>query len=175
MVRRPWPTLPTAVRERLSTAIGGPRKMLTIYPTPDHANGSLIASKAYWIDLLRPTDDERAQVESTYHLQLPSREELSEVELSSRVSEENGVLFLNMPTVSHMSGVDHPPSPLGFVLSNDLLVTIRYTELRAFDTVAKKCAKDGMGLTSLDTFIALVDEMVDLSADLLEGIATEMD
>jgi magnesium transporter len=149
--------------------------MLTSYPTPGREDGSLPASKVYWIDLLRPTEDERTHVEDNYHLQLPSREELSEVELSSRVSEENGVLFLNMPTVTYMSGIDHPPSPLGFVLSKDILVTIRYTELRAFETVAKKCAKDGAQMTSLETFSALVDEMVDLSADLLEGVATEMD
>ena len=41
-----------------------------------------------------------------------------------------------MPTVSHMSELEHAPSPLGFVLSKNLLVTIRYTQLHAFDTVA---------------------------------------
>jgi magnesium transporter len=123
--------------------------MLTTYPTPGREDAT--ASKVYWIDLLRPTEDKRTHVEHNYHLQLPTREELSEVELPSRVSEENGVLFLNMPTVTYMSGIDRPPSPLGFVLSKDILVTIRYTELRAFESVVKKCAKDGAQLTSLET------------------------
>jgi len=42
---------------------------------------------------------------------------LSEVELSSRVSEDNGVLFLNMPAVTHLSALEQAPSPVGFVLS----------------------------------------------------------
>src|SRR6266446_4770395 len=112
--------------------------MLTEYPPSEHAEVSSPEQKAWWIDLLRPTDEERARVETGYGLKLPSRRELSEVESSSRVSEENGVLFLNMPTISHLSGVDEAPSPVGFVLSKDLLVTIRYTHLRSFEIVAAK-------------------------------------
>jgi magnesium transporter len=149
--------------------------MLTAYPASGHAETSPAASKVSWLDLLNPTNEERASVESRYGLKLPSREDLSEVESSSRVSEENGVLFLSMPIVSHASALDQPPSPVGFVLSKDLLVTIRYTQLRSFDAVAAKFSKsDGPG-TSVETFAALVDEMVDLSADLLEKIGAELD
>jgi len=148
--------------------------MLTTYPASDHADAALIAGTVSWIDLLRPTDDETSVVESRYGLQLPSRPELSEVELSSRVSVEGGVLFLNMPIVSTATGRDYSPSPVGFVLSKDLLVTIRYTESRSFDTVAKKFTKDGRCPSSIDAFVAIVDEMVDFSADLLEGIAADL-
>src|SRR5262249_59000185 len=145
-------------------------KMLTAYPGSAHA-----ARKASWVDLLDPTQEERASVERDYGLELPSREELSEVESSSRISEENGVLFLSMPLVSHAHALDEAPSPIGFVLSKDVLVTIRYTQLRAFDTVAAKFSKDDAHRSSVDAFAALVDEMVDLSADVLEDIAAELD
>jgi magnesium transporter len=149
--------------------------MLTAYPASMDADASPAARHVSWIDLLSPTNEERASVESRYGLKLPSREDLSEVESSSRVSEENGVLFLSMPIVSHASALDQPPSPLGFVLSKDLLVTIRYTQLRSFDTVAAKFSKSDRPGTSVETFAALVDEMVDLSADLLEEIGAELD
>jgi Mg2+ and Co2+ transporter CorA len=116
--------------------------MLTAYPASGHAEASPAARDVSWLDLLNPTNEEEASVESRYGLKLPSRQELSEVESSSRVSEKNGVLFLNMPTVSQMSGLDEAPSPVGFVLSKDLLVTIRYTHLRSFETVAEKFSKD---------------------------------
>jgi magnesium transporter len=74
-----------------------------------------------------------------------------------------------------MGGLDQAPSPLGFVLSNDLLVTIRYAQLRSFDTVAAKCSGGDGRFSSVETFAALVDEMVDLSADLIEQIAAELD
>jgi magnesium transporter len=140
-----------------------------------HAEVSSPAPTVSWIDLLHPTNEERASVEASYGLSLPSREELSEVELSSRISEKNGVLFLSMPTVSHVGGLDQAPSPLGFVLSKNLLVSIRYTQLHSFDTVAAKYSKVDGHFSSVDTFAALVDEMVDLSADLIEKIAADLD
>lgn len=160
--------------------------MLTAYPAftpalPSPASGggkgrgAHTARKVSWLDLLDPTQEERSSVESKYGLKLPSREELSEVESSSRISEENGVLFLSIPVVSHTHAVEESPSPIGFVLSKDLLVTIRYTQLRSFDAVAAKFSRKEACGSSVEAFAALVDEMVDLSADLLEGIAAELD
>ena len=131
--------------------------------------------KASWLDLLDPTPDERSIVESDYGLKLPSREALSEVESSSRIVEENGVLFLSMPIVSHARALEEAPSPIGFVLSRDVLVTIRYTQLRSFDAAAAKFSKSDTRRSSVDAFATLVEEMVDRSADLLEGIASELD
>jgi magnesium transporter len=147
--------------------------MLTTYPPADHPAAALTAGHVAWIDLLRPTDDERRTVEARYGLQLPSLDELVEVELSSRVSEEDGVLFLNMPSaMAHPS--EHAPSPIGFVLGKDVLVTIRYQAFHAFDVVVKRLAKLDHRPTSTGTFSALVDEIVDASADALEGIASEL-
>jgi magnesium transporter len=159
--------------------------MLTAYPAsaptlPSQASGGgkggdgQAACKVAWLDLLDPTEDERASVERNYRFKLPSREELSEVESSSRIFEENGALFLSIPFISHGRGVDEPLSPIGFVLSNDMLVTIRYTQLRSFDTVAAKFSECDARPASVDVFAALVEEMVDFNADWLEDVAAEL-
>jgi magnesium transporter len=161
-------------------------EMLTAYPASaptlhSQASGggkageAQAARKASWLDLFDPTEDERASVERNYRLKLPSREELSEVESSSRISEENGALFLSVPFISHGRGVDEPLSPIGFVLSKDVLVTIRYTQLRWFDTVAAKFSKSDACHSGVDVFAALVEEMVDFNAHWLQDIATELD
>jgi len=149
--------------------------MLTAYSTSARTEAADVARKVSWLDLLDPTNEERAGVESKFGLALPSREALSEVESSSRISEENGVLFLSMPIVSRAHAFDEAPSPVGFILTRDVLVTIRYTQLRSFDTVAAKFSKNDAPESSVETFAALVDEMVDLNADMLEGIAAELD
>lgn len=149
--------------------------MLTAHSISRHSKSSPATPAASWIDLLSPTSEERARVEGDYGLKLPSREELSGVELSSRISVEGGVLFLSIPTVSYMSELEHAPSPLGFVLSKDLLVTIRYEQLHSFDSVVEKCSRDDATFTSVEAFAALVDEMVELSADLIEKIAVDLD
>jgi len=149
--------------------------MLTTYTTSENVGTSDAPHTVSWIDLLHPTNEERASVEGGYGLKLPSREELSQVELSSRLAERNGVLFLSMPTVSHMGGLDQAQSPLGFVMSKKLLVTIRYAQLHAFETVAAKRSADGGSFSSVETFAALVDGMLELSADVIEQIAAELD
>jgi magnesium transporter len=161
-------------------------EMLTAYPAsaptlPSQASGAgkggdgRAARKVSWLDLLDPTEDERASVERNYMLKLPSREQLSEVESSSRISEENGAMFLSIPFISHGRGVDEPLSPIGSVLSNNVLVTIRYTQLRSFDTVAARFSKNDARPSSVEVFAALVEEMVDFNADWLEDIAAELD
>jgi magnesium transporter len=149
--------------------------MLTAYPAPPTAEVLHTAREVLWFDLLDPTTEEKASVESKLGLELPSREELSEVETSSRISEERGVLFLSMPIVSRAGAPEEAPSPIGFVLSKDVLLTIRYTQLGSFDKVAARFSKNDAPGSSVETFAALVEEIVDLSADLLEGIAAELD
>jgi magnesium transporter len=149
--------------------------MLTAHQATAQPGPSAGAGKPVWLDLLSPSSEERADVERRLGLTLPSREDLSEVETSSRVSEENGVLYLSMPAISPASAPDEPPAPVGFVLSRDMLVTIRYAQLRAFDAAAAKFSKPDAPATSVDAFAALIDEMVDLSADLLEKVAADLD
>jgi magnesium transporter len=149
--------------------------MLTAYPARGPVEAARISREVLWVDLLDPTDEEKARVESKFALRLPSREELNEVESSSRISEEDGILFLSMPSFSHARTLDEPSSPIGFVLSKNVLVTIRYTQLRSFDSAAAKFSKSHAPESSIETFAMIVDEMVDLSADLLEGLAAELD
>src|SRR5262249_10653265 len=125
--------------------------MLTAYPASARVE-THSPHKVSWIDLLDPTQEERASVETRYGLKLPSREELSEVESSSRISEEKGVLFLSMPIVSHAHAFEEAPSPIGFALSKDVLVTIRYTQLRSFDAAAAKFSKSDAGGSGVEAF-----------------------
>jgi magnesium transporter len=143
--------------------------MLNAHPASPHAR------KVSWLDLLDPTPDERAIVESDYGLKLPSREDLSEVESSSRISEENGVLFMSVPIASHDHAGDEAPSPIGFVLSKDVLVTIRYAPSRSFDSAAARFARCETGGSSAEAFTVVVEELVDSTADRLEDVAAELD
>jgi magnesium transporter len=145
------------------------RRMLTAHPVSPHAG------KVSWLDLLDPAPDEQAIVESDYGFKLPSREDLSEVESSSRTSEENGVLFMSVPIASHGHAGDEAPSPIGFVLSKDVLVTIRYAPSRSFDMAMAKFARCEPGGSSAEAFATVVEAIVDVTADRLEDIAATLD
>ncbi len=151
--------------------------MLSVYPTADGApeTDPAVLSDALWVDLFDPTPAETAAVESTLGAAVPSEWALSEIEPSSRLRIRNDVLFMSTPSATHRTPEDLVVAPIGFVLSKDRLVTVRYTPLPAFDAVA---AKFNPGRTtpktSLDVFVELLDEISDRIADVLEAINEEL-
>jgi magnesium transporter len=148
--------------------------MLTVHPASPSAKAGRAGAPPAWLDLVDPTPDEQAIVEHDFGFTLPSRDDLSEVESSSRIAEDNGVLFMSVPVAAHGRTFDEAPSPIGFVLSKDALITIRYSPSRSFDNAAARFAKCDSG-SSAEAFAILVEEMVDVTADRLEAIAGDLD
>jgi magnesium transporter len=128
-----------------------------------------------WIDLLSPTPEESAFVQQVTGLDVATRDELSEIETSSRLRSENGVLYLSMPALFRSDGVPIT-TPLGFVLSANHLITIRFEELVAFKTFANEIrAPENIHPSSAGAFNGVLEAMVDRMADILERVGTELD
>jgi magnesium transporter len=142
--------------------------MLTLFPkqatTPD---------TAIWIDLFNATDEEIKSVTSSLKVQIPSRADLEEIESSSRLQSEDGWIKLSTPVSAH--GDDEGPTPVGFMLSEKFLITIRYTELRGFDGASKLFTKENAAACATDdVFAYIVEGMVDYGADMLEQIGVTL-
>ena len=143
-----------------------PRQTLDISPH--------LASTAVWLDLLDPTDAERDAAERLTGLRVPSREDVAEIESSSRLYAEDRNLYFSMP-YSYL-GPDGRSQivPVGFVLSDHHLLTLRYAVLPAFDVFTERFAHAGPQ-TSSEVFIGLAETIVDRVADVLERVAAELD
>jgi magnesium transporter len=128
----------------------------------------MTSDRPIWVDLVNPTPEEAARVGAQYKIHVPSRESLQEVETSSRVRAEGQVLYVNMPLAIQDAAAGFAPVPLGFILSPELLVTVRYSDLRAFTKVKARVESDPH-LCSAAVFVALIDGMVDSAADMLEA------
>lgn len=153
--------------------------MLTIYRDP---GGSVRKSSAkklpkdvFWIDLLDPTEDERAFVESRSGLRVPSVEALSEIETSSRLIVDHGVIYLSATLVAQGDTPDPFLTPAGFILSPDLLVTVRFAELSTFQSVAAKVSGDKSIRSGAGVFTTLLEAFVDRGADVLERLGADLD
>ena len=132
-------------------------------------------AEAVWIDLHDPTAEEAQLVEDATGIRVPSRAALSEVESSSRLRRlKSGGLSLSTPMIT-FSRLDLSLKPLGFLLTTERLVTVRFHDLRAFDAVRTRvCEQDGACTTSLEVFIRLVEELVDNLADTLEEMSSDL-
>jgi magnesium transporter len=145
-------------------------EMLTLHPDRPHA-----PADARWVDLLDPDDADAALVASTTGLRVPTRDELREIETSSRTSVRDGVLYLSLPLVRRTAEGEVRVSPVGFVLSQDRLLTVRFDKFPVFETFIDACRKGREPGTSLDLLLALLEAMVDRLADGLEREGDGMD
>jgi magnesium transporter len=146
--------------------------MLNAHIAETGDTGSQIA-KPFWIDLFNPTLEEIARVAAESGIQVPSRESLQEIETSSRLRADGQVLYVSMPLVIQDEAAGFVPVPLGFVLSPQVLVTVRYSEVHAFAQVEARVKKD-LDVGSTIVFAALIDSMVDFSADRLEKLSSDL-
>jgi magnesium transporter len=125
-----------------------------------------------WIDLLDPTGDEIKRVEAAYAVRVPPRKELEEIESSSRLSREDDVLYMNMPVTTFDDDGRIVPSPLGFVLSDRVVVTIHFAKLHTTEAVLARLETD-KAASAPDVFVMVIEGAIDFVADQLENIASE--
>lgn len=128
----------------------------------------MLATRPLWIDLEKPTDAERAEVEAKLGFRIPAREIIREIELSSRVRITEDALFLNVP---HFNDAESC-GPLGFVLTADVLVTQRGASHRFLIDLADKLEHEP-AKSSTDLFLRAMERIVDDTADCLEKIEAE--
>jgi magnesium transporter len=136
--------------------------VLTAYPSED---------KPVWIDLWNPTREEIDKACTDYGLNIPPREELEEIEFSSRLQYEDGIFTISLPVTPHYKGEDDVTSPLGMVLTKDILVTVRFARLHTFEAITARVKRRKR--SAPDIFMVILEALVDYGADRLEELRAE--
>lgn len=150
--------------------------MLRVFPAPPNSDDpSALHPRAVWIDLVNPSEEEVRAVEGMTGLHVPGRHELGEIEVSSRLKRAPKALYMSTPLVSFRDGNDPRVTPVGFVLSADRLITIRFAAYVAFDTAGAEADVAGSELTANVAFAEILEAVVDRIADLLEIASGELD
>jgi len=146
-------------------------------------NGDAVEAKldripdgATWIDLEEPTQAEEQLVERCIKVDVPTQDEMAEIEPSSRLYEQNGALYM---TVSVLFGVeDGTPSstPIGFVLAGNRLVTIRYATPKPVRAFADHVYRDPeLARDAPTVLVRLLDAIIDRLADELERVGADLE
>ncbi len=147
--------------------------MLNVQP-PHPAGDAAPHPAAVWIDLLNPDEGEVRLVEELLGFKLPTREQLSGIEQSSRLSFDDDVLRMASPVVAD-ADTDHPRlSQIGIILTPTLMISIRYDVLFMFESVARRTGADAPA-TSAAAFAAVMQAFVARQADLLEEARARLD
>ena len=77
-----------------------------------------------------------------------------------------------MPVTPHHKDEDaDETSPLGFVLTKDILVTVRFTHLHTFQAIMERVKRRPR--SAPDIFLVIVEAIIDYGADRLEELRGE--
>src|SRR5207245_573127 len=140
------------------------------------ADPAALPDNSVWIDLLKPTMEEDRGVERLAGIAVPTREDMQEIEISSRLYIENGARYMTATLMCH-SDTDMPrTTAVTFILAGHRLVTVRYDEPKPFALVEHKLARSCMaGISGEMVLMELLDAVIDRCADILERAGAEVD
>lgn len=137
--------------------------------------GSGTRDDIIWTDLLQPTLEEETAVEDALKIDVPTREEMEEIEISSRLYSAGGTHFMTAMIPANTEDDRAQEGSVTFVLAEKRLVTIRYHEPSSFPTFAARAEKTGLGCTGVQSvLVALLETVVDRIADVLERVGREI-
>ena len=145
--------------------------MLSAFPVARNVDASL--TDASWIDLIDPTPTETAAFEKAFGFRVPTKEEVSEIETTSRLRVERGALYMSAPLILATGDEPWIAAPTGFVLSKTVLLTVRFVQSTIFDSVKKESNVDRLDPTP--AYVRVLEELVDHVADLLEASNQALD
>src|SRR6476659_5947673 len=135
-----------------------------------------IPDNATWIDLEEPTEEEEQLVERCIGLNVPTQDELAAIEPSSRLYERNGVLFMTSSALVGVADGEPTTTPIGFVLANDHLVTVRYATPKPVAVFSEHVRREpDLARDSTTVLVRLLDALIDRLADELEATGTEIE
>ena len=131
-------------------------------------------NKVVWLDMFLPTKEEIGFVEKTFGIDFPNKQESEEIETSSRYWEEDKKIEINSYfLIANEEGAHN--ETVSFILQDNLLISIRYKELRAFEEFSKRFFyaprefKNGYYI-----FSQLLDIRIDADADIIEKLSKDI-
>ncbi|MCB1371845.1 MAG: magnesium transporter CorA family protein [Rhodobacteraceae bacterium] len=134
------------------------------------------AGRVVWFDLLSPNREEELRLQGSLGLELPSQEEMAEIEDSSRLYIENGIAFMTALLPAQVESRDPILAPVTFVLGAGPLITLRYHTPRAFDTFPQRATRAETACADgASVLLSLLDAVVDRLADLLEACGRDVE
>ena len=134
---------------------------------------NLSKSNVLWIDLLSPTGDEKRATENFLGTEIQSRATAEEIESSSRFFENETAIFANTNFLSP-SGDEMSEDAVSFTVAGETLATLRDIPLRSFDQLQRRIqARPSQYENGWYIFASILDQRVDLDADIIELMSKE--
>ncbi|MHB9116771.1 MAG: magnesium transporter CorA family protein [Burkholderiales bacterium] len=129
-----------------------------------------------WIDLDTPSHEEKALIERAYGIEIPTRDEIQEIESSVRFRQVNSAIYATLTVISR-NAPDAPKNiDVTFILVSDTMITLRYGEVEPFRRFSSEAAlQAGMCSSAEVLYVGLLEGIVEYVSDILVTIGAERD
>jgi len=146
------------------------------YTWVEHSPPAPFPDEFLWADLFEPSAEEEKAVEALLTVDVPTRDEMKEIETSNRLYEENGAVYMTATVGSKLDSETPESSAITFILANGRLITNRYVDPTPVRRFMQYVERSPAACTSNATLLAgLLEGFVERIADLLERVQVELD
>jgi len=129
-----------------------------------------------WVDLLTPGTGEDKLLERCLGIEIPTHEEMLEIEPSSRLYVDHGVRYMTATLLCNTELGTPKLTQISFVLAPGRLVTVRYDTPKPINLFLNRAQKPGTVQGSPESILTgLLDTIVDRVADILEKVSEEIE
>lgn len=127
-----------------------------------------------WIDLLDPTLKESKEIENFLEISLQTRQQVEEIETSSKYFETENALFSNANFFVH-TPEGFRVEPVSFVVSEGVLITVRNSDFRTFTEAEKRLQMNYRAYpTGYHLLISILEVRIDADADIVESVSKQI-
>lgn len=139
-------------------------------------SGEAIPDDALWIDLIEPTREEDRLVERHLNIEIPTREEMADIEPSEILYHENNARYMTARVLCSSDTETPRLIDVSFILTEATLVTVRYGEPRSFTMFTTRAGKPGGCRHQPEAVLdGLIETIIDRAAEILGTIGMRID
>jgi magnesium transporter len=135
-----------------------------------------LPKETIWLDLLNPSADEERLVETFLGVDVPTAQEIEEIEDSSRFYQKNKSIYVTVSLLTRLDAGQPSSTDIRFILTPYRLISVRYVESKPFKIFSNRILRDTAASESSDIIMERMFELVvDDLADILEETALNLD
>ncbi|MCD7799352.1 MAG: magnesium transporter CorA family protein [Akkermansiaceae bacterium] len=132
------------------------------------------AGEIIWVDLLTPDASELQYAEELCGIEMPTQDEMREIEATSRLYTEDGGRFMTTTVLVRVDTDEPTMSEITFILKGSRIVTIRHSDSYSFRVFSHQLLRTSQ-INRDQIFVGLLETIVDRQADVLERFGTDLD